>query len=134
MLDVLDLYCLAEEEQIRIDEFHTGVGSFCLKRGNSCAIALDTSRRRTEAEKKVDLGHELGHCETGSFYNVQTKFEVRGKMERRANIWAIQKLVSADELHRAVSEGNTELWQLAEYFDLPEDFMEMAVAYYKGIE
>ncbi len=30
--------------------------------------------------------------------------------------------------------GNVEIWELAEYFDLPQDLMEQIVNYYEGIE
>lgn len=134
MQSVLDLYEYAQEHQIRVDELDTGIGSFCIKRSQYAAIVMDSSEQRTEAETKADLAHELGHCETGSFYNIHSKLELRGKLERRADVWAIRQLVSEDELHQAVMEGNYEIWQLADYFDLPEPFMRKVVAYYEGIE
>lgn len=39
-------------------------------------------------------------------------------------------LFSKDELAEAVAEGNTEVWQLAEYFDVTEDFMHKTVCWY----
>ena len=43
---------------------------------------------------------------------------------------AIQKLVPVDELEDAISLGYSEPWELAEYFDVTEDFIKKAVCYY----
>lgn len=80
------------------------------------------------------LAHELGHCVRGAFYNRYSAVDCKSRHERRANVWAYRKLVSEDELHEAVMRGNVEIWELAEYFDLPQDLMEQIVNYYEGIE
>lgn len=71
MTDLLDLYGLAEEHGTEIYWFDLGTAeslSLPLEDG-SCAIAMDPWRMPTLADEKVKLAHELGHCETGSFYN-----------------------------------------------------------------
>ena len=82
-------------------------------------------------EEKVKLAHELGHCETGSFYNRWAMLDVRQKHENRADKWAIRKLVPESDLDRALRDGHTELWDLAEQFGVTEDFMQKAVWYYR---
>lgn len=128
----LDLYRYAEAQDIDVDWFplqHTP--SFSVKLSNgSCCIALDPWRLSTLAEETVCLAHELGHCETGSFYNPYTKFDVIRKHETRADKWAIQHLVPAEALDQAVASGYTEIWQLAEVFGVTEDFMKKAVSYH----
>lgn len=58
-----------------------------------------------------------------AFYNISSTFETRERQEERATRWAVHELVPADELKAAFDEGYTEIWQLAEYFDVSEDFM-----------
>lgn len=96
----------------------------------SCAIGIDPWKMHTVAEETVALGHELGHCMTGSFYNRYAKRDVMQKHENRADKWAIKKLVPEDELDHAIADGHTELWDLAEYFGVTEDFMRKAVCWY----
>ena len=43
----------------------------------SCAIGLDPWKMCSLAEETVCLGHELGHCNTGSFYNRYAKLDIR---------------------------------------------------------
>ena len=62
------------------------------------------------------LAHELGHCETGSFYNRYAKLDLRQKHENRADKWAIQHLIPVEELDEAVADGYTDLPSLAEHF------------------
>lgn len=129
------LYDFAEKENIEISNFPLNQKAIIveIKKGEY-AIAIDESKVVTNGERRVCVAHELGHYNTGTLYNVYTKFEVREKRERRADKWAIKKLVTADELHEAVSKGYTEMWQLAEHFDIPQDFMEKIVCYYEGLE
>ncbi len=128
----LDLYRYAEAQGIDVDWFplqHTPSFSVKMPNGSHC-IALDPWKLSALSEETVCLAHELGHCETGSFYNPHTKFDVIRKHENRADKWAIQYLVSAEALDQAVANGCTELWQLAEHFGVTEEFMKKAVSYH----
>lgn len=94
-----------------------------------CFIGIDPFKVQNESDEKVKLAHELGHCETGAFYNVYAKLDIRAKHERRADKWAIKKLVPEDELKEACKIC-TNRWELAEYFGVTEDFMQKAMDYY----
>lgn len=97
----------------------------------SCAIALDPWRMATAADEAVKLAHELGHCETGSFYNRYSPFDLRQKHERHADIWAIKKLIPEDELINAIKNGIFEPWDLAEFFCVTDEFMYKALELYE---
>ena len=125
----LSLYQYAEEQNIAVTWFtfdRAASLSVCLPDG-SCCIAIDPWKMGTVAEETVALAHELGHCETGSFYGPGSPFEVRQQQENRADKWAIRRLIPAEELERAVAEGHRELWDLAEHFGVTEEFMRKAV-------
>lgn len=108
---------------------HTGSLSY-QDAGYRCYIGMDKSQMETEADYKVHLAHELGHCMTGSFYNIHAAREIREKHEIRADKWAIHRLISAKDLDHAVAMGYTDLWSLAEYFGVTEDFMRKTVCWY----
>ena len=95
-----------------------------------CYIGIDPFQIETEAEERVHLAHELGHCETGAFYTPYSPLNVRGRHECRADRWAASKLVPPLELKKALSLGIVELWELAEYFDVTEEFMEKTMQIY----
>lgn len=94
---------------------------------------MDPFRIETTAQERVHLAHELGHCETGSFYNVYSSLDVREKQEKRADRWAVSHLVPAEKFRRALSMGIVEVWELAEYFDVTEDFIRKAAQIYKNV-
>ena len=50
--------------------------------------------------------------------------------EYKANRWAIQRYLPFEELQKAMGAGHTEPWQLAEYFQLPEETVRRALHYY----
>ena len=119
---------LAEQFGIEIDYFTMrDTKSLALPQG---WIALDTDHIEGTTEAKVCLAHEMGHIETNSFYNVHSPLDVRQKHENRANKWAIKQLITEKELDEAVANGHTEIWDLADYFDVTEEFMRKAVCLY----
>lgn len=132
MKNILSLYRYAEKKNIEVATFplpETESMSIQAEDG-VCYIAVDDKKMENEASERVHLSHELGHCATGSFYNRYAKMDIRQKHENRADKWAIRKLIPVEKLDTAVAEGHTELWDLADYFGVTEDFIKKAVCYY----
>lgn len=98
--------------------------------GDVWGIFLDGGRLRTSAEEKSAVLHEAGHYATGATHAVDSPFDLVAKHEWKADKWAVQRALSAEELDEAVAEGCTELWQLAEHFNVTEEFMRKAVCWY----
>ena len=97
---------------------------------NGGFVAIDQSVN--SAEERVCLAHEMGHFETMSFYNMYSPLDVRGKHERRADRWAIEKLVPKKDYVAALKNGYTELHELAEYFGVTEEFMKKVAEFYSS--
>lgn len=95
-----------------------------------CFIGIDPFEIETTAEERVHLAHEIGHCETLAFYNAYSPLEIRERYEARADRWAVSKLVPVGELSEALKRGISEIWALAELFDVTEDFMRKAINIY----
>ena len=127
-----DLYVLARQQNIEVIETNlpeNGSLSIMDDSGN-CYIGIDESVMDGGALEIVHMAHELGHCLTGSFYNRHTRFDVRQRHENRADKWAIRQIISVEDLYTAIASGYTEIWQLAEYFSVTEQFMRKAVCLY----
>lgn len=132
MKSVLALYELADEQNIEVIRYpmkENGSMSVMLEDG-SCFIGIDQDVQDGDVQERVHLGHELGHCITGSFYNRYAAIDHRQRHENRADKWAIRHLISVDGLDEAVAEGCCEVWELAERFGVTEPFMKKAVCYY----
>lgn len=96
----------------------------------ACYIAIDPFKLKSAKDEALKLAHELGHCCTGSFYNQWAACDVRQKHENRADKWAIEKLVPKREFKEALAAGISDIWSLAEFFDVSEDFMRKAICWY----
>lgn len=132
MKDSVFLYHIAEEKHISVLPFSLPKnGSLCVQDENGdCTIGIDEAILETEQEKKVHLAHELGHCIRGAFYNRWAPCDLRQRHENRADKWAIQAVVSREELENARKSGYREIHELAEYFSLTEAFMRKVVCWY----
>ena len=132
MKELKSLYRLAEKRNIEIIylPLPETVSMSIEPQEDTYFIGMDNSLSGTNAQERTHLAHELGHCMTGSFYNRYTAHDVRQRHENRADQWAIRKLISSDDLDRAVAEGHTELWDLADFFGVTEEFMKKAVCLY----
>lgn len=96
-----------------------------MSRGGKCYIGLDPIEITTQAEENVHLAHEIGHCANGAFYNPYSNLDVREKHEQTANRWAVKKLVPKSELVALLKKG-FERWELAEHFEVTEEFIVLA--------
>ena len=93
----------------------------------NCYIGIDYDQIHTNAEEKRKLAHEIGHCIKGAFYNRYSKLDLISKHEYSADKWACENLLPKDEMQAAFECGFVEVWQLAEYFDVPEDLVKKAL-------
>lgn len=131
-MDTSALYDFAKQQNIEVIPFpmkENGSMSVLTDSG-ACIIGMDDSILDGTVQERVHLGHELGHCITGSFYSIHTAIDCRQRHENKADKWAIQALVPVDELDSAIAGGCTELWELAERFDVTEEFIRKAVCFY----
>ena len=131
-MDVQNLYDLARQQNIEVFPYplpKTGSLSF-MEDSGECYIGMDDSVRDGDVQERVHLGHELGHCVTGSFYNIHAAVDCRRRHENKADKWAVQALIPVEELDNAIAEGCTEVWELAERFGVTEEFIRKTVCYY----
>lgn len=127
-----DLYAFAQQQNIEVLSFplpENGSMSVMLDSGQ-CYVGLDSSVLDGGVQERVHLSHELGHCATGSFYNIHAAIDCRQRHENRADKWAVTALIPLDALDDAVAQGCTEVWELAEHFGVTEAFMRKALCWY----
>lgn len=132
-MTLLSLYCKAENDNIKVLNFplpHNESCSVMDSQGN-CYIGIDQRQVKNSVDEKCKLAHEMGHCETGSFYNPYSRFDIQGRHEVKANRWSYKTLVPLEEIEAAIQNGYYETWEIAEYLDIPEKMLIEAIEYYK---
>ena len=131
-MEIRSLYDFAKQQNIEVFDFSLPeTASMSVMEDNGrCYIGMDGSVRDGGAQERVHLSHEIGHCVTGSFYNIHAAVDCRQRHENRANKWAIAALIPVEELDDAIADGCTEVWELADRFGVTEEFVRKAVCYY----
>lgn len=96
-------------------------------KGNRIAIKEDLNY----TDKKCTLVEELGHYHTtvGNILD-QSKVENR-KLERVARAWGYERLIDISKIIEAKKTGIRNRYELADYLNVEEQFLEDALKYYK---
>ena len=100
------------------------------------AVFLDFEKIRSARLLRGVCCHELGHIATGALHKVDSPFQLVERSEYRANRYVAQHYLTEEAFREAFAAGCRELWQLADYFDLPEQDVKTALTYWserKGI-
>lgn len=123
------LYQQAENNGIEVENYSlptTRSLMVCL--GGKYYIGIDRSRMDNSREEAECLAHEMGHCRTAATYRPGERR--RRRYERRAEEWAIRRIVPKSHFQQALRRGCREVWELAEELDISCSFAEKVMAYY----
>lgn len=138
MFELSDFYRYCKENDIDIIPYNgCPQPGATIRDGTHYGIFLDFSQIRSTRLLRGICCHELGHAATGALHKVDSPYELVERSEYRANRWAAEHFLSADAFRQAFADGCTQLWELAEYFDLPEQDTERALNYWtqaRGIQ
>lgn len=131
MFELSDFYDYCRKNRVDVIPF-TGMpapGATLRDRGKY-AVFLDFSKIQTTRLLRGICAHELGHCATGALHKVASPYELVERSEYRANSWCARNILTREAFREAFALGYTELWQLAEFFDLPEQDVKNALSYW----
>ncbi len=130
-MQLQELYRYLDAHNIQLECYPLSqLTAMSMKWGGRCYIALDSSKHLSQTEERVILAHEIGHCMTDSFYQVESSMMV-GKAEHHADRFAVQLLMPWQQVQQAFESGVTELWQLADAFSVPQWFAQKALSLYE---
>ena len=85
-----------------------------------------------EQRKACILAEELGHYETSVGNILDLNDLNNAKQERAARVWAYQKLVPLESIKTACRNGCTRVYEIAEYLDIDEAFLQESIACYES--
>ena len=126
-----DLYDLADQRGYEV--IYTSLPqtkSLAMYDDGKCTIGMDAGLHGIDELEHA--AHEIGHCETSSFYCFTSDEISRLRCEYKANKWAYNHLVPFDELITAFQSGYTSVWDLADRFNVHPDTMQKILFYYFG--
>lgn len=94
-------------------------------------IIIDQTQLKGQNDEFMALAHEYGHCESGTTHKLYSDFQLIGQHENRANRTAVYEFLPVEKIKDAFKHKYFEYWEIAEYLDMPEPFIIMAIEIYR---
>jgi len=101
-------------------------------------IGLDVSLRSQNSVLRCVLAEELGHyftsvgvCITREFYQYSKRIAI-SRAEYRALRWAANHLIPEDDLLDILKQGLYKPWELAEHFNVTEQFAQFRLRLFES--
>lgn len=98
-----------------------------LQVGARIAIRKDIE---TSNKKMCVLAEELGHYYTSTGNILDQSNLNNAKQERRARVWAFNRVLPVERIIAAASKGYTQVYEMAEYLEVDEEFLREGLAYH----
>ncbi len=132
MFELSDFYTYCRSHDVDVIPFaHAPSPGVTIRDGEWYAIFLDFTQIPSTRLLKGICAHELGHAATGALHKVSSPYETVERSEYRARRWVAQQYLTEEAFRQAMEAGCRESWQLAEYFDLPEQDIREALTYWQ---
>ncbi len=87
----------------------------------------------TTSEKTCVLAEELGHHHTSYGNIIDTSKVENRKQEVKARRWAVRRLVTLKNIIKAFEAGCRNMYEMAEYMEVTEEFLKDAFATYNAM-
>lgn len=116
------------ENELNIEE-HSMVN-----KGLYCDNVVWINRKMSTAEKLSIVAEEIGHYKTSSGNILDQDSIANIKQELQARRWAYEKVLPLDLVMQAITNGLTEVYDLAEHFDVTEMFMRECLKHYRLLD
>ena len=131
-MNLNNLYSLTEKEKIKVYNWHIeDANGAYINIDKINAIALNYNNIGTYIEEKCVLAEELGHYYYDATYSLYCQdLQVISKQERKAKKCAYNVLVPYEDLRRAIKNGLTTVYSLANYFEVTEAFISKCISFY----
>lgn len=101
-------------------------------KGLYCDGVIAIREDMTIPEKTCALAEELGHHETSVGNILDMTSAANRKQERQARLWAYNKQIGLIGLVRAFEHGCQNRFEIAEYLEVTEEFLEECIECYRN--
>lgn len=102
--------------------------------GLYCDSVIWINKHLSSAEKLSVVAEELGHYKTTSGDILDQTITSNIKQELSARKWAYEKVIPLSELMLAFKQNIIEVYDLAEHFEVTEEFMRGCLKHYKLLD
>ena len=133
MYNLKKVYSKIENENINVFNYNIPFENkaVTIEHDNNYGIFVDYNKIDSCEEEFIIMAHEYGHCKSGSTHKVGSKFDLIERHEYRANRQSILAFLPIRKLKRAIEKGCGKTYEIAEFLDMPENFIKMAIGHYR---
>ena len=132
MFEIADFYQFCRRNDVDVIPFAgCPQPGATIRDGGFYGVFLDFTKIRSTRLLRGVCCHEMGHVATGALHKVDSPFELAERSEYRAKRWTAEQFLTEADFREAFAAGYTELWQLAEFFEMPEWDIQAALTYWK---
>ena len=129
-MNLKELYSLLEQKGIATHTVACPLSkAISLNFNGTKFIGIDSSVFKNEYDERLVLAHEIGHALTDAYYTQSDNPVFIARMEHRANNKTVEMLVPKHKLDAVLNEHST-VFNLSEYFAVPEEIIKKAFWYY----
>ena len=131
MFELSDFYHYCKEQKVDVIPYpNCPAAGATIRDEGFYAVFLNFSQIRSTRVLRGVCCHEMGHVATGALHKVDSPYELAERSEYRAKRWTAQQYLTEADFRDAFDAGYTELWQLADFFDMPEADVHAALIYW----
>ena len=131
MFEISDFYAYCKQNRVDVIPYKNCPQPAATVRDDGWyAVFLDFTKIKSTRLLRGICFHEMGHLATGALHKVDSPYELVERSEHRAKRWSAENFLTEEDFREAFHYGYTELWQLAEFFDLPEADVSAALHYW----
>lgn len=94
-----------------------------------CRIAIRKDIE-TSNKKMCVLAEEIGHYMTSVGNILDQSDPNNAKQERKARVWAFNRIIPIERIIDAAAQGYTQVYEMAEYLDVDEEFLREVLVYH----
>ena len=130
MVTLQQIYEEYEKADIPITHWKCKFEAVTLEFEGDYGVFIDFFKCTSIATQKWKLCHEYGHCTTGATHKLSSPYQLKAKHEYKANKKAALTFLPPQDFEAALKQGFCEPWELAEWFDIPEEQIVKIWVYY----
>ena len=131
VFEIADFYQYCRTHEVDVIPYDGSPKPGATIRDAGCyAVFLDFTKIKSTRLLRGICCHELAHVATGALHKVDSPYELAERSEYRAIRWTAEQYLTEQAFREAFAAGYTQLWQLSEYFDLPEEDIQKAMDYW----
>lgn len=130
-----EIYKKIDAEEIELFGYNmASCNAATIEINDNYGIFIDENKLETKEDEFLALAHEYGHCKSGTTHKLYSPYQLIEQHENKANRAAVHEFLPIELIFDAFEHNYFAYWEIAEYLEMPEPFVIMAIEIYQREE